>query len=386
LSRFPKGKGGPKGRAGARGPRDDRGAPVGGRFSRDDRGPSRAARPESRGRFYPDPRAPRDDRGPRGKPKGRAAEASGGRFDPTEAAGAARAFQQGTRRGAEARPREVPRRVEGGPREFGDDRYVYGVNPVLELLRARPKQVDRVYVQQQGLKESISGEIFARARDENVRVDYVERDRLNAMIPQAVHQGVIAEVRQFDYSTLEAIIEAPKRENRPGLVVVLDGIQDPMNLGAIVRSAHAFGADGIIIPKDRAAAVTGVVAKASAGASAHTRIARVTNISRAIEQLKQEGYWTVAAQPDAKESLFSARLDGSLVIVVGAEGPGVRKGVLEHCDFLVRIPMSGQVASLNASVSAALLLAEVSRRRLNRPVRPAVAEVPVAEEGEDPDE
>jgi 23S rRNA (guanosine2251-2'-O)-methyltransferase len=234
---------------------------------------------------------------------------------------------------------------------------------VLELLRARPEQIDRLSVQQQGLKESVAGEIFARASEHRIRVDKVDRERLDAMAPKSVHQGVIAEVRQFDYATLESIIAAAKSAGRPGLVVILDGIQDPMNLGAIIRSAHAFGCDGIVIAKDRAAAVTGVVAKASAGATAHTRIARVTNVSRALEELKQAGYWSVAAEPTGQETLWSAKLEGSMAIVVGAEGGGVRHGVLQHCDFLVRIPMSGAVASLNASVSAAILLAEIARRR-----------------------
>lgn len=252
---------------------------------------------------------------------------------------------------------------ESGPRAWGEERYVYGVNPVLELLRANPGRIDRLSVQSQGLKESVAGEIFTRASQHGLRIDKLDRERLDAMAPRAVHQGVIAEVRQFDYDTLESLIEAAKAHGRPGLIVLLDGIQDPMNLGAIIRSAHAFGADGVVIAKDRAAAVTGVVAKASAGATAHSRIARVTNLSRALETLKQAGYWSVAAEPTGAETLWSARLDGPIALVVGAEGGGVRKGMLEHCDFLVRIPMSGAVASLNASVSAAILLAEIARRR-----------------------
>ena len=145
--------------------------------------------------------------------------------------------------------------------------------------------------------------------------------------------------------------------------MALDGVQDPHNLGAIVRSAHALGAHGVIMPKDRAVPVTGVVAKASAGAIEHIGLARVTNLSRTLEELKQAGLWIAAADPEGTQTLWQARLDGPLVIVVGAEGPGVRHGVLQHCDFRLRIPMAGQVASLNASVSAALLLAEVARQR-----------------------
>jgi len=279
-----------------------------------------------------------------------------------------RAFEQADRTPVERPSRRAPepsRRDEptDGPRGYGDDRYVYGINPVLELLRGKPGQIDRLSVQEQGLKESIAGEIFSRASAHGIRVDRVDRVRLDAMAPKSVHQGVVAEVRQFDYSTIEQILAGPKMHGRPGLIVMLDGIQDPMNLGAIIRSAHALGADGIVIAKDRAAAVTGVVAKASAGATAHTKIARVTNLARALEELKAAGYWSVAAEPTGEETLWSARLDGPITIVVGAEGSGVRRGILEHCDYLVRIPMIGQVASLNASVSAAVLLAEVARRR-----------------------
>lgn len=239
---------------------------------------------------------------------------------------------------------------------------MYGVNPVLELLRARPEQIERISMQAQGLKESVAGEVFSRANEHRIRVDSLDRERLDGMAPKSVHQGLIAEVRQFDYASLESIVTASKGKQN-AVVVVLDGIQDPMNLGAIVRSAHAFGAEGVVIAKDRAASVTGVVVKASAGATAHTRIARVTNVSRALEELKAAGFWSVAAEPTGQETLWSAKLEGRIVVVVGAEGPGVRKGVLEHCDFLVRIPMGGVVASLNASVSAAVLLAELARRR-----------------------
>ncbi|MBX7114499.1 MAG: 23S rRNA (guanosine(2251)-2'-O)-methyltransferase RlmB [Myxococcaceae bacterium] len=239
---------------------------------------------------------------------------------------------------------------------------MWGTNPVLELLRARPNEIERIFVGEGLLSPKIAGELLSRAREARVRVDKVPRERLGAMTGGGVHQGVVAEVGQFDYATLDALIEKAKGQSAP-VIVVLDGIQDPQNLGAIIRSSHAFGAIGVVVAKDRAAGVTGVVAKASAGALAFCPVARVVNISRALEELKAAGYWTVAADPNSKEALWSGKLNGPLAIVVGAEGPGIRDGVLERCDFRLNIPMSGKVASLNASVSAAVLLYEVTRQR-----------------------
>lgn len=250
-------------------------------------------------------------------------------------------------------------------------RYVYGANPVLEALRARPEQVERVYVAEGQVPARASAEILSRARDAGIRVQKVVRERLAAMADGGVHQGVVAELREYAYSELDEILAEAKASGRPPLVVALDGIQDPHNLGAILRSAHALGAHGVVIPKDRAAAVTGAVAKASAGAVEHMRVARVTNLSRSLEDLKEAGLWTVAADPDGTQALWDAKLDGPLALVVGAEGAGLREGVLKHCDFRVRIPMEGKVASLNASVSAGLLLYEVARQRAAGVRKPA---------------
>jgi 23S rRNA (guanosine2251-2'-O)-methyltransferase len=145
--------------------------------------------------------------------------------------------------------------------------------------------------------------------------------------------------------------------------VVLDGLQDPHNLGAVIRSADALGAHGVVLPKDRSVGVTPAVARASAGAVEHVPVARVTNLSRALEELKASGLWVAAADPAGDQLLWGARLDGPLAVVIGAEGAGVRPGVLKHCDLRLRIPMEGRVASLNASVSAALVLYEVARQR-----------------------
>ena len=251
----------------------------------------------------------------------------------------------------------------GGERERAEQRYVYGVNPVMESLRAHAERVERLFVTEGQLAAKAAAEIFSRAREAGVRVERVPRERLASLADGGVHQGVVAELRGFEYADLSDLIESAAEGGRPPLWVVLDGIQDPHNFGAIIRSAHALGAHGIVIAKDRAVPVTGVVAKASAGAVEHCPIARVVNLSRALEELKESGVWIAAADPHSKEPLWSARLDGPLAVVVGSEGAGVRQGVLEHCDFRLQIPMLGQVGSLNASVSAAILLYEAARQR-----------------------
>ncbi len=239
---------------------------------------------------------------------------------------------------------------------------IFGVNPVLEVLRASPDSVERLIIADGALTQRVAGEIMERAKEAKVPVDRSDRERLNRIAEGGVHQGVVAEVKDFEYIGLTELIGKSKKQKQP-LLVLLDGIQDPHNLGAIIRSAYAFGAQGVVIMKDRAVGVTAVAVKSSAGATAHCEVARVTNLSRAIDELKEAGFWTVAAEPEAKQLTWEAKLTGPLAVIVGAEGGGVRKGVLEHADYKVRIPMAGQVASLNASVSAGVLLYEIARQR-----------------------
>lgn len=256
----------------------------------------------------------------------------------------------------------------GGDERPRDDagRHIFGIKPVLEALRAHPERVEGLFIAEGQLERQSANELFSRAKDAGVRVQKVPRERLSSMVAGAVHQGVVAEVRAYEYLELPDLLEQAQATGQPPLIVVLDGVTDPQNFGAIIRSAHALGAHGVVIAKDRAAQVTGAVAKASAGATEHCAIARVTNISRALEELKAAGVWVAAADPEGAESLPDANLSGPLAVVVGAEGPGIRRNVLEHCDFRVRIPMSGEVASLNASVSAAILLYEVVRQRRHK--------------------
>lgn len=240
---------------------------------------------------------------------------------------------------------------------------IFGVNPVLETLRGNPQSIEKITLAEGVLNQRVAGELLGLAREAGVRVDTVDRDRVAKLAEGGVHQGVVAQVRDFEYLDLEGLIARSKKSGQQPLIVLLDGIQDPHNLGAIIRSAHAFGAQGVVIMKDRAVGVTAVAVKSSAGATAHCAVARVTNLSRAIEQLKEAGFWTVAADPEGTELSWQAKLTGPLAVIVGAEGAGVRKGVLGHSDFRVRIPMVGQVASLNASVSAGVLLYEIARQR-----------------------
>lgn len=179
----------------------------------------------------------------------------------------------------------------------------------------------------------------------------------------ALHQGFVAELRGFEYVGIEDILARAEQRGEPALVVLLDGVQDPQNLGALIRSAEALGAHGVVIPQDRAAAVSGVVAKASAGALEHCLVARVVNLGRAMDELRDAGLWMVAADPKGDKTTWEADLGGPLGVVVGAEGAGLREGILKRCDFRLQIPLKGAVSSLNAAASGAILLYEVARQR-----------------------
>ncbi len=246
------------------------------------------------------------------------------------------------------------------------ERVVHGIHPVLEALRARPGDVDRIYVLEGGVAPRAAAEILSRAREARVKVERVPRERLAALAEGGSHQGVAARLRAFAYLELEELLERVRSAEGPPLLVVLDGVQDPHNLGAILRSAEALGAHGLVLPRDRTVGVTAAVARASAGAVEHVPVSRVTNLSRALEQLKEAGLWVAAADPAGTEPLWAARLDGPLALVVGAEGVGIRPGVLKHCDLRLRIPIGGRIGSLNASVSAAVVLYEVARQRASR--------------------
>lgn len=239
-----------------------------------------------------------------------------------------------------------------------------GINPVLEALRARGSAVLRLYLAQ-GRAGREADEILKLARHHGVRVERVERVRLDRLYGPKGHQGVVAEVGPFPYQDLEDVIEAAG--TGPSLLLVLDGVEDPMNLGALIRSAEAAGAGGVILPREKAAPISAQAIKASAGAAEHLPAARVVNLVRTLERLKAAGYWVVGAHGPAETSLYQADLDlPRMALVVGGEGRGIRRLVMEQCDLLVSIPLRGRVSSLNASVAGALIMFEYLRRNIGR--------------------
>ena len=235
-------------------------------------------------------------------------------------------------------------------------RFVYGVNPVLEALRAHPQDVLRVLVER---KRSQGAERVAQAAGAlGVRVE--EAGDLDRRARGGVHQGVGAELAEFRYLELPDLLDTIKGA---AFLLVLDGVTDPQNLGALVRSAHALGAHGVVVPKDRAAGVTPSVTKAAAGALEHCPIVRVTNLSRAVDQMKENGIWTVALAADGEKTLGEVDLKEPTALVLGSEGSGVRPLVRKTCDHVARIPMGGQLGSLNVSAAGAISLYEVARQR-----------------------
>lgn len=227
---------------------------------------------------------------------------------------------------------------------------MYGVRPVIEALRSGRREVFEV------LDASENREVASLARERNVRVRRIDRSDLDEL--GSVHQGLAARVGGYPYSSLEEILAKPEP-----LVVVLDGVTDPQNLGAILRVADGAGASGVVIPKDRAAGVSASVAKASAGASEHVRVAKVTNLRRTIDEMKERGLWAFAAEGEGGTLYTVLDLSGPLALVLGSEGSGVRRLVREGCDGAVTVPMGGAVSSLNVSVAAAVLLYEARRQR-----------------------
>ncbi len=245
-------------------------------------------------------------------------------------------------------------------------RIVYGQNPVRELVSARANQVQVVY-----LAGGDRGPALKTIRDlcaqRRVSVEERDNEELDALAgSDARHQGVIAITGELPIVDLEQILEDLEDYPRAPLLVVVDSVQDPQNFGAIVRSAHVLGAHAVITAKDRAAPITAATVKASAGATEHVPIARVTNLVRALEQMKESGIWTVGAVSDDGVDPATVDLTSGIALVVGAEGKGLRPLVARSCDHRVKIPMLGKVASLNVSVATGILLYEVARQRSNK--------------------
>ena len=242
-----------------------------------------------------------------------------------------------------------------------NENAIEGRNPVLEAFRAG-KPVDRLHVLD-GCRDGAVLSIKREAVKAGTVIKYVDKERLDHMSETGHHQGVIAITAAYEYSTVEDIFARAEEKGEDPFIIILDGIEDPYNLGAMIRTADQAGAHGIIIPKDRAVGLTASVARASAGAINFLPVAKVTNIGRTIEELKEKGLWFVCAAMDGT-LMYDLNLTGPIGLVIGNEGSGVSRLVREKCDMIASIPMKGEIDSLNASVACGILSYEIVRRRL----------------------
>ena len=238
---------------------------------------------------------------------------------------------------------------------------IEGRNAALEAFRSG-KCVDKLFILD-GCQDGPVRTIAREARKKDTIINYVSKERLDQLSETHAHQGVIAQVAAYEYSTVEDILAKAEEKGEPPFLILLDNVEDPHNLGAIIRTANLAGAHGVIIPKRRAVGLTSTVAKTSAGAINYTPVAKVTNLVRTMEELKQKGIWFVCADMGG-ESMYRMNLTGPIGLVIGNEGEGVSRLVREACDFTASIPMKGDIDSLNASVAAGVLAYEIVRQRL----------------------
>ncbi len=236
-----------------------------------------------------------------------------------------------------------------------------GRNPVLEAFKAK-KPFDRIFIQK-GLDDSPIRSIMDKAKRNNIQVKFLTKNKLDEISQTGAHQGVIAYLAAFGYSSIDDILERAKKRGEDPFIFILDAIEDPHNLGAIIRTADAAGVHGVIIPKNRASSLTSSAAKASAGAISHVPVAKVTNLNDAIKGLKDSGLWIVGSDMEG-DDMYSLDLTGPLAMVIGNEGKGISRLTLKNCDMVARIPMRGELSSLNASVAAGVLAYEALRQRM----------------------
>lgn len=253
-------------------------------------------------------------------------------------------------------------RKENNKSEKIYDDMIEGRNPVLELLESG-KDINKIFIQL-GEKNGSITKLIAKAKEKRIVIVEVQKSKLDEMSETKNHQGVIAIVPPFEYCDVYDILEYAKEKNEKPFIILLDGIEDPHNMGSIIRTAETAGAHGIIIPKRRAVAVNATVAKTSAGAVEHVKIARVSNINDTIKYLKENGVWIYGTDGEAKNMYYNQDFRDSTAIVIGSEGLGMSDLVKRNCDGLVKIPMKGKINSLNASVSAGIVMYEVVKQRI----------------------
>lgn len=263
----------------------------------------------------------------------------------------------------EYREREGRKDAQNVMNEVIHENYIEGRNAVLEAYRSG-KTIDKLYVLD-GCQDGPVKSITREAKKHDSIIHYVTKERLDQISETGKHQGVIAVSAAYAYAEVEDILKAAEEKGEPPFIIILDGIEDPHNLGAILRTANLAGAHGVIIPKRRAVGLTPTVAKTSAGAINYTPVAKVTNISNTIKELKERGMWFVCADMGGTK-MYDLNLTGSIGLVIGNEGEGVSKLVKENCDMIASIPMKGDIDSLNASVATGVLAYEIVRQRLGQ--------------------
>jgi 23S rRNA (guanosine2251-2'-O)-methyltransferase len=259
------------------------------------------------------------------------------------------------------RPEEA-RSGARGPAPEEEPRPVFGRNPVLELLRSGSRRIEEIAILSEGRGPALH-ELLGLARRQGVKISYRTRDQLSAIAGDAHHQGVVARVAGASYASLADILEIPAARGEPPFFVALDQVQDPRNLGAVLRTAEATGVHGVVVPKHHAVGLTSAAAKSAVGAAHLVPVARETNLVQTLEVLKKEGIWVVGAVPAGGRAPWQTELSGPLCLVLGGEGEGLRPLVTKSCDLLVSLPMRGQLGSLNVSAAAAVLCYEVLRQR-----------------------
>ena len=249
-----------------------------------------------------------------------------------------------------------------GQEDSGENsQQVEGRNAVIEAFRSG-KDIDKVLVLDGCMDGSIRT-VVREAKKQNTIINFVDKSRLGQLSETGKHQGVIAYISSYNYSSIEEMFALARNREEEPFIILLDNIEDPHNLGAIIRTANVVGAHGVVIPKRRAVGLTATVARTSAGALNYTPVAKVTNLTKTMEELKKQGMWFVCGDMDG-EVMYQLDLKGSIGLVVGSEGAGVSRLVKEGCDFVAKIPMKGEIDSLNASVAAGVLAYEIQRQRL----------------------
>lgn len=243
-----------------------------------------------------------------------------------------------------------------------NENLIEGRNAIIEAFRS-DKTIDKLYIQD-GLKDGPIQTILREAKKRNLFINFVSKDILDKMSPTSKHQGAIANLASYEYSDIADILAVAKEKEEDPFIFILDGIEDPHNLGAIIRTANLVGAHGVVIPKHRAVGLTATVARTSAGAINYTKVAKVTNINSTIEELKKEGLWFVCADMGG-ELMYKLNLKGPMGLVIGNEGSGVSALVKKNCDMLASIPMKGDIDSLNASVATGVLAYEIFRQKIS---------------------